>query len=184
MPGAPGTYKSWDQLGELYYEALRYFMGKQPSPAAISGVSGNITDIKADGFPFYSSWTDPILSTCSKKNFILTIGDVNSWENRAPSGPSINLANEGAFNPLSLRGPHDCSRGLTGVSADECSKWQWAGAAYGANTQAIRTDSINGVSLDKIRVRTFAIDVDEGGNGSVKTTIRDTSAAPWFILSG
>ena len=59
-----GYYKTYDPVGELYYEALRYFQGLPPSPQAISPFTADAT--KADGFPVYTTadtsarkWTDP-----------------------------------------------------------------------------------------------------------------------------
>ena len=56
------------------------------------------------------------------------------------------------------------------------SAYYWAGAAYWANTQPIREDSITvdgkAQSLKDIRIKTFTIDVDEGGNGSIDANTR------------
>ena len=79
----PGVYKIYDPVGELYGEALRYLQGLGPTPAAIS----TITPAMYDGFPVYSSWTDPFGGTrtatadysCLKSN-IVVIGDVNTWD--------------------------------------------------------------------------------------------------------
>ncbi len=77
------TYKTFDNVSELYYAAVRYFenLGNVPewtnaaSPAAL------------DGFPAVTTWpTDtsganpaaPILYSC-QKNFILGIGDDHTW---------------------------------------------------------------------------------------------------------
>ena len=47
----------------------------------------------------------------------------------------------------------------------------WAGAAYWANTQPIRLDNDSkGQSLKDVRIKTFTIDVDEGGNGDIEDT--------------
>jgi type IV pilus assembly protein PilY1 len=48
--------------------------------------------------------------------------------------------------------------------------YYWAGAAYWANTQPIRKDTKNNQSMKDVRVKTFTIDVDEGGNGDIEDT--------------
>lgn len=61
-------------------------------------------------------------------------------------------------------------------TGSQSSAYYWAGAAYWANTQPIREDSltVNGKtqSLKDIRVKTFTIDVDEGGNGLIDGNTR------------
>ena len=79
--GTKGYYKSLDPVGELYYEALRYFMGLGPTAAAVASFAG-----KEDGFPVYTNWTDPIENACYRKNYILTIGDVNTHYDRQLPG--------------------------------------------------------------------------------------------------
>ena len=69
----------------------------------------------------------------------------------------------------------------TGASS---SAYYWAGAAYWANTQPIRHDIKGGQSMKDIRVKTFTIDVDEGGNGSIedtnpRATSRARAASTW-----
>lgn len=48
---APGSYKTFDPVGELYYEALRYLQGLPPRPEASLGM----TDVMKDGFPVYNT---------------------------------------------------------------------------------------------------------------------------------
>lgn len=86
--GTFGQYKTYDPVGELYYEALRYVQGLPPTPAAISGID---TTMK-DGFPVYTSWTDPhpaITGTtdysCVRNN-IVAIGDVNTHYDKTVPG--------------------------------------------------------------------------------------------------
>ena len=91
-----GRYKTYDPVGELHYEVLRYLQGLQPSPAAVS----NITTDMYDGFPVATTWTDPYGGgrsatadySCLKSN-IVTIGDINTWDgNRLPTvDPSNNI---------------------------------------------------------------------------------------------
>lgn len=83
-----GRYKRYDPVGELYYQSLRYLQGLQPTQDAISGLTDNLKD----GYPVYTSWTDPYGDgrsdtaeySCLKSN-IVVIGDVNThdgnWRN-------------------------------------------------------------------------------------------------------
>ena len=217
--GSSGTYKSNDPVGELYYEALRYFQGLQPTDAAVA----NLTPAMYDSFPIYKTWTDPIQNGCQRRNFILTIGDVNTHaDKQLPGHKSPNGVNEVSLDPAraALAIPGSATKTFnavewtklltgfeTGVSysytdalgrsqdtlgnpnvvaantaleskatGSNSSAYYWAGAAYWANTQPIREDSITvdgrAQSLKDIRVKTFTVDVDEGGNGLIDGNTR------------
>ena len=88
-----GRYKKYDPVGEMYYQSLRYLQGLQPTPDAIAGnASGVLTDDWKDGYPVYTTWTDPYGDSrsdtadysCLKSN-IVVIGDINThdgnWRN-------------------------------------------------------------------------------------------------------
>lgn len=95
-PDSIGTYKSYDPLSELYYEAIRYLQGKQPTAQAISGLTGTTSTDKAiqENFPAYRTWTDPFAgftdTTDSGKgclrNSILAIADVFTHGDRSVPG--------------------------------------------------------------------------------------------------
>lgn len=93
--GTQGTYKSLDPISELYYESLRYLQGLQPTSGAVSGLT---TDNK-DGYPVYSTWTDPFAGGSNTKNYaclrnsILTIGDKNTHSDKSLPG-NTRTANE------------------------------------------------------------------------------------------
>jgi type IV pilus assembly protein PilY1 len=72
---APG-YKSYDPIGELYYESIRYFKHEGPTPEYSSG----LTAAEHGGFQVLNgtNWTDPIQYSC-QKNFIIGINDANPW---------------------------------------------------------------------------------------------------------
>ncbi len=223
--GTKGYYKSNDPVGELYYEALRYFQGLGPTAAATSG----LVDASYDGFPVYDTtaaapktlagWVDPVQNSCQRRNFILTIGDVNTHADRQLPGHKAPLASTAdparAVEPLL----GDASKKLDvvywtslltgfetgtstaytdalgvarttlgnssttvvatnttleskGTGSGGSSAYYWAGAAYWANTQPIRWDTKGGQSMKDIRVKTFTIDVDEGGNGLIDGNTR------------
>lgn len=215
--GNSGIYKSNDPVGELYYEALRYFQGLQPTDAAVA----NLTAPMYDSFPIYKTWDDPIQNGCQRRNFILAIGDVNTHYDKQLPGHGTGGVNETTTDParpaLAIPGSTktfsavDWTKLLTGfetgvsypytdalgrtqntlgnpnavsnnttlqskATGSQSSAYYWAGAAYWANTQPIREDSITVddkvQSLKDIRVKTFTIDVDEGGNGSIDSNTR------------
>jgi type IV pilus assembly protein PilY1 len=215
----PGTYKTYDTIGELYYESLRYLQGQAPSPQATAGM----TDAMKDGFPVYnetakwgggaqSSW-DPVTASC-QRNYVVAIGDLNTHHEHSLPG----LSNDGAdgwpsgFRTADLSGlepdtafwssivgafenaealSYTVPSGKAGLttrgneagprayaynngnritSANMASldtgadrgSLAWAGLAYWANTQKIRSD------YPDVRVKTYTIDVDEGGDGTIR----------------
>ena len=74
--GATGVYKRYDTMGEMYYEAIRYYQNLGPTPLAASGA---LTDAVKDNFPITTSWVDPIGSICSA-NYIINLSDANVWD--------------------------------------------------------------------------------------------------------
>lgn len=87
-----GRYKKYDPIGELHYQAVRYFQGLQPTAGAVSGLS-TVNDLY-DGYPVFTTWADPYGGgrlnssdySCLKSN-IVVIGDKNTWDynNRLPT---------------------------------------------------------------------------------------------------
>lgn len=198
-----GIYKRFDPVGELYYESLRYFQGKQPTSSAFSGT----TTANLNGFPIYTTWSDPMQNAC-QRNYAMVVGDNNTHldaqipgsiitgQTRAADGTGVggfnadtwtrvvesfetnggvtyvdsqgvtrnangNTAATGGTNTGVQTGNVNLATKATG--ADNAS-YLWAGAAYWANTQPIRSDK------PLARVRTYIIDVDEGGSGDINTT--------------
>ncbi len=97
-----GYYKRFDPVGELYYAAVRYF--KNQGNVASYSAPGT-TDVAkrkalADGFPVITTWDDPILYSC-QKNFVLGIGDTNSWEDKNLPGSTL-TAGEPAPKPSEI----------------------------------------------------------------------------------
>lgn len=215
----PGTYKTYDTIGELYYESLRYLQGQAPSPQATAGMS----EAMKDGFPVYnetakwgagtpSEW-DPITASC-QRNYVVAIGDLNTHHEHSLPG----LSNDGldgwpaGFRVADLAGmepdtafwsgivgafenaeakPYTVPSGKTGLmtrgneagprafaynngtqitsgnmaslnTGSDRGSLAWAGLAYWANTQKIRND------YPDVRVKTYTIDVDEGGDGTIR----------------
>lgn len=79
----PGTYKTYDPVGELYYAVHRYFrkLGNVDAWTSMSSANTATKTTFVDGFPVITSWDDPIQYSC-QRNFILGIGDVNTHADR------------------------------------------------------------------------------------------------------
>ena len=215
----PGTYKSLDAVGEMYYESLRYLQGQLPTDQATMGM----TEAMKDGFPVYnqtakwgfgarSTW-DPVVASC-QKNYILAVGDLNTHHDHSlpglnndgldgwPSGlRAADLANlepdtaawaalVGAFEndeaktythpsgkkdlktygnaggPRAFAYRNGAQITSTNISALDTGadrgSLAWSGLAYWANTQKIRSD------YPDVRVKTYTIDVDEVGDGTIR----------------
>ncbi|MBV5331878.1 hypothetical protein JZU69_05875 [bacterium] len=86
--GRDGLYKRHDPVGELYYESVRYFQGKQPTDrATVDPTYGANTTAMLDNFPIYTTWADPMQTTC-QRNYSLTIGDHQSAKDNYIPGVS------------------------------------------------------------------------------------------------
>jgi type IV pilus assembly protein PilY1 len=85
-----------------------------------------------------------------------------------PYTDALGRAQNTLGNPNAVSGNTTLQSKSTG---SQSSAYYWAGAAYWANTQPIREDSITvdgkTQSLKDIRVKTFTIDVDESGDGKI-----------------
>jgi len=184
----PGVYKKYDPVGELHYETLRYLQGLQPSADSISGT---ITATMADGFPYFTSWTDPYGDgrsnasdySCVKSN-IVVVGDINTHDgNRLPTAsaanniPDINYWRgivqkfeknttgtylDGQGNTQSISNPNTANNSVpTGTDRS-----QIMGSAYWARTHDIRGTGWTADSAKQrpgLRVKTFVFDVNEYG---------------------
>ncbi len=92
-----GDYKTFDNVSELYYAAIRYFKALPDVPewTAVGGASSSTKAQWADGFPVIKSPADPILYSC-QRNFVLGIGDVNTHADKNVPG-NTETANEPAM---------------------------------------------------------------------------------------
>jgi type IV pilus assembly protein PilY1 len=218
----PGSYKSLDPVGEMYYESLRYLQGQPPTDAASAGM----TDAMKDGFPVYNKTTrwgegargtwDPVVASC-QRNYVVVIGDLHThhdhslpgstndgldgWTGARPVGASEPDAAfwskvVGAFENNESVSYDDPAGGTDGSgkktlttrgnaggprayaypngalitssniatlnTGSDQGGFGWAGLAYWANTQSIRSD------YPDVRVKTYTIDVDEGGDGTIR----------------
>jgi type IV pilus assembly protein PilY1 len=166
------TYKTYDNVSELYYAAVRYFenLGNVPewtntaSPTAL------------DGFPAVATWptdttgTNPgaaILYSC-QKNFILGIGDDHTWydydvggsTNASGSRPMPAAVAADTFNQASVWTTD--LQTLQGIAPtpwwpfDSGATYFIAGLAYGVHVNDIRPDLLGTQTIS-----TYWMDVAE-----------------------
>jgi type IV pilus assembly protein PilY1 len=120
-------YKSYDPVGELYYESLRFLKNLGPTPEYTSGLS----DSEKGGFPVLTTWDDPYQYDC-QKSFIIGINDANPWLDKTLPGTRFSAS---TYNGQSLSQGSDYgepSNPPTGVNAIDVSLWtDLVGAAQG-----------------------------------------------------
>jgi len=176
------TYNTFDNVGELYYAAVRYFenLGNVPE------WTNNPSATELDGFPAVSVWpTDlaapgvvnpraSILYSC-QKNFVLGIGDDHTWydynvggnsgPNRySPSGLSRPVPSLVASDPINQAATWTMDlQTLEGITVNP--RWTLgltdatyfiAGLAYGVHVNDIRPDLTNTQTIS-----TYWMDVKE-----------------------
>lgn len=195
-PSRLGAYKGYDPIGEMYYEAMRYLQGQQPTSGTTNATSAIFSlgsDTTDDNFPVQKTWVDPVTASC-QSNYIVTIGDVNTHYDRYIPGNTrtdyldATRAADVATSTLPALDVMTWSKKVGDREADASSTYgnsaprtglanldtlntgsgshgtyYMAGLAYWANTSDIRLDK-------PVRVKSFSIDVDEGGNGSIEDT--------------
>jgi type IV pilus assembly protein PilY1 len=175
-------YKGNDPVSELYYEGLRYLQGQQPTPAA----AASLTAAMYDGFPIYTTWAqsgstaevpDPITSSC-QANSIIQIADAYTHNDKTipgntrtnGSGDSARGVGSGEPNVVDWTDAVGVFEGISGLgsAAGGCcdASHYIAGLSYWAHTKPIRADKPN------VRVKTYVINVDENGDGTIRNRER------------
>jgi type IV pilus assembly protein PilY1 len=177
---ASHSYKTYDDVGKLYYESLKYLRGLAPTPDFYRGAKA----ANSDGFPVITTWDDPVLYTC-QKNFIITMGDTHTWcDKRLPGGTYTaannavcnaytdsngnahvadtgSLAGDTGLNVTTLTNAVGGLEGLGNIAtsytgAGPSASYNMAGLAYWAASQDIRP-TMTGTQ----HVQTYVIDVQE-----------------------
>jgi type IV pilus assembly protein PilY1 len=176
------SYKTYDNVSELYYAAVRYFENLGNVPEWTNGDGPYL-----DGFPAVSTWPTDTYSTPSpslnpgasilyscQKNFILGIGDDHTWYDYDVGGNT----GTGAYSPTASARPVPAlvasdtvnqaaawTRALQGVEGmplnprwpfDNDATYFIAGLAYGVHVNDIRTDL-----PDAQTITTYWLDVRE-----------------------
>lgn len=205
---ASGLYKQYDPVGELYYEMIRYFQGKQPTPAA---TSGTLSSALLDGYPIYTTWGDPMQTLC-QRNYAMVVGDNNTWNDAQIPGSTISGQTQGqdgttgAVGTLNARTWTDVLTSLetngsvTYLDSKGVSQTANGNLSPNSNNTSLSTKltgasnasylwagvaywaNTQAIRADKplARVRTFVIDVDENGSGVIESSVLQRS----FYLAG
>jgi type IV pilus assembly protein PilY1 len=180
----PGSYKTYDNVSELYYAAIRYFKNQASVPQWTNVPVGTSDATKitwTDGFPVITSPPDPILYSC-QRNFILGLGDVNTHADKNVPG-NTNKANEPKIPPLVsgdatvnavtatnkvgvLEGLGTTTLGTTNPYNGCCSNNSalMAGLAYDSHVRDIRPNDFPvpvGQTRKPITIDTYWVDVQE-----------------------
>ena len=165
-----GSYKTYDNVGKLYYETLKYLRGLQPT----SDFYSKATTGNGDGFPVITTWDDPVQYSC-QKNFIITMGDTHTWcDKRLPGGLFTSGGSCGPYNSQSadfgsLGGDTGVDVGLwtnklgtlegnsnLATTGTNSASFYMSGLAYWAAYNGFRTK--DGKSM---KAKTYVIDVQE-----------------------
>ena len=181
--GSTGTYKRYDPMGEMYYEAIRYYRNLGPTSAAADPApSATLSNATKDFFPLTTTWADPILSRCSA-NYIISLSDTNTNDDvylpgySGSPGSTVRPASraiEAGFDAVdwtrrigllesstSSLVTDDVRPGLAGLEGRNTgstgrASYLAAGAAYWANTNDIRSDLVGTQTI-----KTISFDVAE-----------------------
>lgn len=175
---ASHSYKTYDNVSELYYAAIRYFknQGNVPEWTATGTADAPTKTTWVDGFPVITEWDDPILYSC-QRNFILGIGDVNTHADKDLPGrlatqtgsePAAGLpATVAADTTVDAVATTDTLGNLEGLgnigSAATYNTRAMAGLAYASHTRDIRPNDfqVAGQTRDPITIDTYWVDVQE-----------------------
>ena len=176
------SYKTFDNVSELYYAAIRYFKNLTAVPQWTSVPTGTSTSTVAtwtDGFPVITAPPDPILYSC-QRNFVLGIGDVHTWNDKnvphasttlplnEPSMPA-EVAADTSVDAVTRTNQVGMLEGL-GASIGTTNPWGSccgnnsaliAGLAYDAHITDIRGRTVVAPALPQT-VDTYWVDVQEG----------------------
>jgi type IV pilus assembly protein PilY1 len=177
----PGSYKTYDPVGELYYAAIRYFkkLGNVPEYTSMGSATTATKTTWIDGFPVITNWNDPIQYSC-QKNFILGIGDVNTHADRnlpgatgssEPSKPSM-VSADTTVDALVATNKVGALHGIGNIGNTQgyggcCNNngALMAGLAYDANAKDIRPDdSTKANTKGRQTVQTYWLDILEYQN--------------------
>ena len=174
----PGSYKTFDNVSELFYAALRYFrnLGNVAEWSNTGSANTATKTTWADGFPVITSWADPIQYAC-QKNFILGIGDVNTWTDKnvpgatgtlsEPSKPALVVADSSVDAKVAtdkVGSLHGLGASLGSATNGQEIKGSYyiAGLAYDANSKDIRPDNAGvAKTIGKQTVQTYWLDIWE-----------------------
>lgn len=193
-------YKTYDNVGKLYYESLRYLRGLTPTTAFYS----NATAASADGFPIISSWDDPVQYWC-QKNYVIAMGDTHTHcDKRLPGGTSTGygssqcaaqnsqVADQGSLSGDTVNvstltnalGALEGNGSLATTFFSGSASYYMSGLAYGAAKDGIRTMTDSAGTSHDIKLKTYVIDVQEyGDKGNAGSSRWPTVASQYWLAA-
>lgn len=134
------SYKVNDPQSELYYEAMRYLQGKQPTSEATNGLNGSSTATQSlkENYPAYATWQDPFLgfvdSTAPGKgcmrNNILNVADSFPVSDRTVPGNTVASA-------------QDTGRAAETAPTLDAQFWTGVVGAFESGSPTTYTDALN-----------------------------------------
>lgn len=189
-----GNYKGTDPISELFYESIRYlqYHPDGPTPEAFGAGWERFTD----KFPAYNKWEeDPLLGSC-QRNYVILIGDIDAnLDHYVPGNSKPPSETWDAVRPVDTFSGFDVMKWTNKVGALETNtpeagnrhplrsaflnlgrgyqvvpyrSYYLAGTAYWAHTSEFNPNR------KEARVTTYAIDVNQGGDGTVRDTERQS----------
>jgi type IV pilus assembly protein PilY1 len=108
-------YKSYDPIGEMFYEVIRYFKNIGRTPEYANGAPG-------DSFPIYTDWNDPIQFSC-QKNFVVAINDANPWLDKKLPGTFFTCDKAGQAGMPASFTANDCGEPSNPDTSINVSAW-------------------------------------------------------------
>ena len=175
--GDANGYKTYDTAAEMFYASQRYFR-KAGNPERGLGhpYTDGTTEFMKDKFPVITNWDDPLLGSC-QKNFIIYIGDTNTWYDIGLPGLGDGASHQppdddSEFNTNAYLAAISNNEGqaasfyrTTNVGAGGQTPASIAALALWAHTNDIRPDGASGRGMPgKQTIDTFMIDVVEANN--------------------
>ena len=178
------NYKTYDNVGKLYYEALAYLRNRTLDSDFYNGA----TAANNDAFPVITSAPDPIMAYC-QKNFIFVMGDTHTWcDKRLPGGSftgtnnaqcnaggggTTQLADSGSLNNGDTQlnvttWTNNISAGLATSGFQNGASYYMGGMAYWAHINDIRPD-LNASTSAKTTVSTYIVDVQESNDTGINS---------------
>lgn len=176
--------KSYDNVSELYYAAVRYFknLGDVPQYSGLSGTPLQRYQ-RADAFPVITNWRDPVRYDC-QTNVVLGIGDTNTHYDKnlpgntdgsgEPAKPPAVVADTTVDVVDSMRKIWQMEGFNAATALAKASASTFNGNVNSAYIAALAYDShIRDIRPDKAGVQTISthwVDVVEYGDYKSKTT--------------
>ncbi|WP_295856169.1 PilC/PilY family type IV pilus protein [uncultured Xylophilus sp.] len=177
-----GRYKTYDPVGELYYESLRYLQGLPPTPQALKDMTADMKQ----GFPVFpatsgGAWVDPHAGGDSSRNYaclknnILVIGDVNTHNDKSIPGNTRLPDSEFARTADITRNEPDFVAWTNVVGGFEAN----AAVSYIDGTGAARTTSNPNGTTGERAIRTNLRNISTDNTGATLASYYMAGMAYW-----